>query len=351
VEFFKGEPMIDSMKASLCVCTALAAVACGSGNPANAGLQTGTVSMALQITNGTTTYRLKNATFDISGPKSVSVTPAADAVSFKVELPAGDYAITLRDGWSMLSSDGSTPFQPVNAALDGPATQSFSIFAQELTYVQYNFRAGPDVLAFGDGEVVVQIGVNQGSEGKCSVANANCGSSITCSGSSSTIENSCTFSNGPGLIAGVTCNGTTATIPSGFGSNPNGYSDTLRILSELQSKLLAYFEAHGHWPVATAPSTPSATCCAAGNVSQCPANPGAWHGIAAWDLIGFSIDTAHTFVYSYTGTSGDSADVVASGDLDCDTVEIEYHLHCSTLNGDPSCALSFPASCSQPYPD
>src|SRR6476660_7883303 len=72
--------------------------------------------------------------------------------------------------------------------------------------------------------------------------------------------------------------------------------------------------------VATAAATPGATCCAAGGVTQCPANAAAWNGNAAWDALDFEITEAHYFVYSYAGTTGDTYQAVATGDLDCDTM-------------------------------
>jgi hypothetical protein len=109
--------------------------------------------------------------------------------------------------------------------------------------------------------------------------------------------------------------------------------------------MLAFFESHGTFPVGTAAATPAATCCAAGGVFQCPANPDAWHGIAVWDALGFSIDTAHSFVYSYVNATGDDAQIVAEGDLDCDTLNIDYGLHCHALNGNPTCSVTFPMPC------
>jgi hypothetical protein len=317
---------------------------CGSGAPAKEK-PLGSVTMALTTSNGTTTYKLRNATFDIAGPQSSSVTPAAGDQFFKVELPAGDYTITLRDGWSMQSSIAGGTFVNVNAVLDGPATQSFSIFDQEITNVKYSFRAGDDVMQFGDGQLVVGIGVNDGSDGACAVAPSSCGTAtVTCASHIATIGNTCAFSSGAGETS-ITCHGTSATIPSGFGGDPDGYGTAARHLADLQGRLLAYFESHGSFPVATAAATPSATCCGAGGVFQCPAKPAAWHGVQAWDLLGFSIDTAHTFVYSYTGITGDSATVVATGDLDCDTISIGFTLSCSATNGDPSCTLSLPVPC------
>ncbi|MBS2025620.1 MAG: hypothetical protein JST92_24745 [Deltaproteobacteria bacterium] len=321
------------------------ALGCGTGTEAQPHL--GSVRMALTASNGATTYRLSGATFDISGAKWLSVTPDRSDAIFKVELPAGDYTIALRDGWTMQTSVGGAAYTNVDAALAGPASQTFSIFDQEITTVKFSFKAGPDVFAFGDGELELQIGVNEGSDPTaCSIAHPSCGvSTVTCGGPTATFGNTCTFGSGPEGTT-ITCNGATTTIPSGFGSTPSGYAITARRLADLQSRLVAYFAAHGSFPVAAVAPTPAATCCAAGGISQCPANPAAWHGIDAWDALGFSIDVAHPFVYSYVGTTGDSAHIVAEGDLDCDAIAIDYTLDCTATNGVPSCTMTLPTLCS-----
>jgi type IV pilus assembly protein PilA len=104
-----------------------------------------------------------------------------------------------------------------------------------------------------------------------------------------------------------------------------------------------YFVEHASYVVATAAATPMATCCAAGGVTKCPANAAAWQGVQAWDDLDFSVTEDHYFVYSYTGTTGTDYKAVASGDLDCDTVMVDYTLNGISTNGDPSSSLTKPA--------
>ena len=94
--------------------------------------------------------------------------------------------------------------------------------------------------------------------------------------------------------------------------------------------------------VQTAAATPQATCCAAGGVTKCPANAAAWNGQAAWDELDFEITEEHYFVYSYTGTTGSDYQAVAAGDLDCDTVMVQYDLTGTAVNGSPSSSLKKP---------
>ena len=94
--------------------------------------------------------------------------------------------------------------------------------------------------------------------------------------------------------------------------------------------------------VATAAATPMATCCAASGVTKCPANAAAWNGQAAWDELDFEITEEHYFVYSYNGTTGADYQAQAAGDLDCDSVMINYTLNGTAVNGSPSSSLTKP---------
>jgi type IV pilus assembly protein PilA len=104
-----------------------------------------------------------------------------------------------------------------------------------------------------------------------------------------------------------------------------------------------YFVEKASYVVATAAATPMATCCAAGGVTKCPANAAAWEGVAAWDALDFAVTEDHYFVYSYNGTTGSDYTATASGDLDCDTVMVDYVLTGTSVSGNPSTSLNKPA--------
>ncbi len=326
------------------ICLALAgAVATGCSNPETPA-RPGTLSLSLTTTQGTTVYRLMGATFALAGTETLSVTPAPEEERFRVDLAAGDYTITLQDGWHMESSTDGAPFAAVNAVLASPASQSFSIFAQEITSVRFTFRAGEEVMEFGDGRLNLEIEVEEVGGAACGVAHSSCSqSTVTCSGHTATIENTCLFSTGPDGTS-ITCNGDTTTIPSGFGVAENGYGNAARQLADLQRRLLLYFAAHGQFPVETAAYTPLASCCGAGGVFECPGYAGAWE-YGVWQTLGFAIAADHSFVFSYNAPNGEAAQVTARGDLDCDGISIDYGLSCSVINGNPSCTLSLPVPC------
>jgi len=138
----------------------------------------------------------------------------------------------------------------------------------------------------------------------------------------------------PGL---ATCVGDVCTLA------PELIDEAVTQLGRIETALRAAYARDGHFPIQTATATPGATCCAAGCVALCPANPAAWAGVVAWDTLGFSIATAHAFVYSYTGADGRTVQVVAAADLDCDTVMINVTLNCSSPGGVPACELLRPA--------
>jgi len=111
----------------------------------------------------------------------------------------------------------------------------------------------------------------------------------------------------------ATCEDDVCTLAPGLAD------EAITQLGRIEAALRAAYARDGHFPAAAAAATPMATCCAAGGVTLCPANPSAWVGFAAWDALGFSIATEHAFVYAYS-SDGQRAQALAFGDLDCDTV-------------------------------
>jgi hypothetical protein len=108
-------------------------------------------------------YRLRAATFDISGTSQATVSSETNpsATSISLELKAGTYLIDLEPGW-YLEREQDGGFAQVRAFLlsDNPAP--FTIADQQTTTVQYRFSAGDDAVAIGDGRLVIGIDVNDG---------------------------------------------------------------------------------------------------------------------------------------------------------------------------------------------
>jgi hypothetical protein len=75
------------------------------------------------------------------------------------------------------------------------------------------------------------------------------------------------------------------------------------------------------------------------NTNHCAANPGAWTG--AWQQLEFEIDEDSLFYYGYTGAA-QSFTATATGDLDCDGLEVTYTMIGAAVNGNPTATLSEP---------
>lgn len=119
----------------------------------------GQVRMALEGTAASgTVYRLVGAVFVISGPTSEVVTPADDAASALVDLPAGNYEIELVDGWSFAQVNEDGSLTTVEATLVSPNPQSFSIADGMTTGIQFLFDADESVL-LGEGTLDLSIGI------------------------------------------------------------------------------------------------------------------------------------------------------------------------------------------------
>jgi prepilin-type N-terminal cleavage/methylation domain-containing protein len=85
-------------------------------------------------------------------------------------------------------------------------------------------------------------------------------------------------------------------------------------------------------------------CCGgAGGTNKCAAVPASFASDATWKQIDFQIDEPSLFYYDYTGTAATFV-AKATGDLDCDGVEITYTLNGASSNGNPTVLLTEPAA-------
>ncbi len=60
-----------------------------------------------------------------------------------------------------------------------------------------------------------------------------------------------------------------------------------------------------------------------------------------WQALDFEIDEPHLFRYGYH-SDGKTVQAVAIGDLDCDGIDMTYHLELSAPNGNPSATITEP---------
>jgi hypothetical protein len=145
---------------------------CGSsGAPGAKNKAMGTIRMTLTAQTNGTTYRLRNAIFDISGVVSLSLdsetNPNASVLS--ATLPAGNYSIYLQDGWFLERLDGTT-FVVVDATLVSPNPTSFAIVTATTTNVLYQFATNGTIVSIGSGTLDVSIDVTAPSCTNCTGA-------------------------------------------------------------------------------------------------------------------------------------------------------------------------------------
>jgi len=81
--------------------------------------------------------------------------------------------------------------------------------------------------------------------------------------------------------------------------------------------------------------------CCGGPKNHCAANAAGFAADATWRALDFQIDEPNLFVYTYVGTATDFTST-ASGDLDCDNIEIVYTLTGAANGGSPSVVLTEP---------
>ena len=117
------------------------------------------------VTPGPDQYRLRSAAFDVTtafgGPPVASIGSESDpnAAQLSLDLPPGDYVVTLASGWFLehLAPDGSA--SPVSAGLLSPSAQPFTITENESTQIVYRFSTIAGPIELGGSELVVRAEV------------------------------------------------------------------------------------------------------------------------------------------------------------------------------------------------
>lgn len=132
----------------------------------------GRVELALTTTSSSgIVYRLRHATFVLSGPQHVRLStredlPAEDADTLVSSLLAGTYQVHLEPGWQLLrvAEDGTE--QGVTAVITSPNPRTFTVVAQQHNAVSFNFRVtNGDAVAFGNAEIGIEVDDGAGALG------------------------------------------------------------------------------------------------------------------------------------------------------------------------------------------
>lgn len=128
-------------------------------------------------------YRLRAATFSISGPTAVVLDTETDPdlTVLSADLPVGDYTSTLTGPWYLERADGMGAFTPVAATLISENPLPFAILPSTATDVVYQFATDGTVVTIGDGSVNISIDVIEQAGGNCTVLDpATCPSGQSC---------------------------------------------------------------------------------------------------------------------------------------------------------------------------
>ena len=118
-------------------------------------------------------------------------------------------------------------------------------------------------------------------------------------------------------------------------------------LNAIEKGAGAEFATNSAFPALSAAFTPGTACCAQAG-KKCAVVQADWVGPVgtptAWDELNFEMTKPFLFQYSYAAVgAGTGFTAIAHGDLDCDTVFIDYTLTGTTVGGNPQYAITKPA--------
>lgn len=165
----------------------------------------GTMAMSLTGQTNGTTYRLRNALFEVSGPTHALLDSELDpeASLLATTLATGDYTIELQSGWVLQRLDAEG-YQVVDATLVSENPVSFDIVSSLTTNVVFTFETSGQIIDIGAGHLQVSIAVVEAGGGggaACDIlSQTGCGSGQSCYWVSDLPSGICgpTGSGGPG---------------------------------------------------------------------------------------------------------------------------------------------------------
>jgi hypothetical protein len=157
---------------SLCVVPLLAVGCAGGDSPANeaGAAQTGALSLPLTAVGASgAVYRLRQGVFSVTRVATGAVTQLSTeqdplSATLQASLDSGDYVVALQDGWVLERAVGST-VTLVAATLVSPAVQSVAISANGEAALSFQFDTNGELVQFGEGQLVIDIGVTEGAGG------------------------------------------------------------------------------------------------------------------------------------------------------------------------------------------
>lgn len=137
-------------------CAAAFAAGCGSGDES----ELGSVELALSGSSAGSEYELLDATFQIEGASSTTLSSDGSGATLQTELPVGAYTVLLDDGWRLVEVNEGVQTEVVATLLsDNPA--AFSIEADQVTDVDFVFQTDDGTVTFGEGTLALGIEVQK----------------------------------------------------------------------------------------------------------------------------------------------------------------------------------------------
>jgi hypothetical protein len=113
------------------------------------------------------------------------------------------------------------------------------------------------------------------------------------------------------------------------------------MLHQLEKRLKQYYGENGSFPKGKAGPLPTEDCCK-GQYAKCAIVPPAtWAADPIWAALDFHVDEPGLYHYSYE-SDGTSFELLAVGDVDCDTQSATFRLAGKAGAGDPVFTYSEP---------
>jgi hypothetical protein len=143
---------------------ALPVSACGSATDAGREHpESGTVSLPLTTTTGSSVYRLSSVSlyvFGTSTTNALATSEDPDETSLSVTLSTGSYSANLYS-WTLQKQQDDGQFVTVPAVLLSSAYQTFGISNGSTTTLVYRFQSDGVIVVVGAGELRVKIAVDE----------------------------------------------------------------------------------------------------------------------------------------------------------------------------------------------
>ncbi len=184
--------------------------ACSSeGGTGSEVTSTGSVRMALEASGASgTRYRLDEATFEISGPTTVTVSSEPDEEFIKVDLTEGAYTTSIQPGWQLVvvAADGTTT--PIDATLVSASQVATPIVTGEQTEVRFDFDISGEIIPFGFGRANIGLGVIEGAEPEAVCGNGVVETDEACDDGNAVTETTCPQGQAACTVCNADCSAT-----------------------------------------------------------------------------------------------------------------------------------------------